>query len=81
MIDYNYAIIFINPDNIIHHIVWVEELPNIATLNLIFDELLNDNDFGINDKDFIDSLKVHITYKNDLFELNENFKELYPLEV
>lgn len=85
MSEFNYAIVFSTDhsssnvifDNV-YHLVWLTTLPSISSLKSIFDELLNDNDFGMNDKEFIDSLTVSILHRDDLFKLNFKFKELYP---
>ena len=78
MTEFTYAVVFIKPDNNVHHIIWYEDLPNVVSLKSAFDELLNDNEFGTHDSDFIDSLRLIILHKDELFDLNEKFRELYP---
>ena len=59
--NYKYAIVFANSGNLeIVHVACTETPPNVATLKELFDELVNDEDFGYNDIDFVDKLEVHI---------------------
>ena len=80
MTEFSYAIVFIKPDNNVHHIIWYEDLPQVMSLKSTFDELVNDSDFGVNNVDFINSLRIIIIHKDELFEINEKFRELYPSE-
>lgn len=61
MPDYKYAISFVDSeDGKIIHCVCMEELPNIATLKEIFDEIMFDDEFGFFNRPYVNSLSVNI---------------------
>ena len=68
MNEFSHAIVFIEPDETVHHIVMYPNLPTIHMLKHIFDELVNDEEFGVKDQDFIDSLTVAIIERDELIE-------------
>lgn len=78
MSEFNYATVFINNDDNVHHIVLTESLPSILSLKGYFDELLNDEEFGTHDEDFVNSLRVEVVTMKSLLKQIPNFYEMYP---
>lgn len=68
MNEFSHAIVFIEPNESVHHIVMTPDLPKISDLKHFFDELVNDEEFGVKDQDFIDSLTVAIIDYDGLIE-------------
>ena len=76
MIDFKYAILFIKPNNKVHHIILEEELPVISSLRCYFDELLYDEEFGVKQKEIVDSLRVAILDKDSFFDVFPDFSQI-----
>lgn len=78
MSDYNYATVFINENDKVHHIILTESLPPVASLKHYFDELVNDSEFGTHNEEFVDSLRVEVVSIKSLLKQIPDFYEMYP---
>ena len=67
--NFKYAIVFADGESLeIVHTVCTETPPNVATLKEIFDELVNDEEFGCGDVGLVDKLEVHIVDYDSFIE-------------
>ena len=78
MNEFSHAIVFIEPDETVHHIVMHPQLPTVSILKHLFDELVNDEEFGVKDQDFIDSLTVAIVDRETLIENCPELSDILP---
>lgn len=70
-LNWNLWVLFLTETNQIVHAVGFEDLPNVATLIEIFNELKNDPEFEI-DED-IDALRIDFISKEQYIELMGDF--------
>ena len=78
MNEFSHAIVFIESDETVHHIVMYPQLPTISVLKHLFDELVNDEEFGVKDQNFIDSLTVAIIERDNLIENCPELSDILP---